>query len=84
MVILGWVLFGFILGFFARWYVPGKGRGLLADIVAGSLGAVIGGVIYALAGGRTETIDLPGMVCAMIGAIVLLWVLRALRGRPAV
>lgn len=86
MGILWLILFGLIVGLIARWIVPGAAPGgILSDIIVGILGAVIGGWIYSLFSHVGITgFNIPSMVCALIGAIVLLWILRAVRGRPAV
>jgi uncharacterized membrane protein YeaQ/YmgE (transglycosylase-associated protein family) len=83
--ILAWIVFGLILGLVARWIVPGEPPGIVADVIVGILGAIVGGCIYAvLAHTGVSRVNLPSMVCALIGAIVLLWSVRAIRGgRPA-
>jgi uncharacterized membrane protein YeaQ/YmgE (transglycosylase-associated protein family) len=83
--ILAWVIFGLIVGLIARWIVPGEAPGgIIADIVVGIVGALIGGWLYGLLGHTGVTgFNLPSLLCALIGAIVLLWLLRAIRGRPA-
>jgi uncharacterized membrane protein YeaQ/YmgE (transglycosylase-associated protein family) len=84
MVILAWIVCGAILGFVARWIVPGDARrGVVADLVVGIIGALIGGWLYVEFGGTRSAINLPGVVCASIGAIVLLRLARVIRGKPA-
>lgn len=85
MGIIAWIVLGLIAGFIARWIVPGEGPGgILGDIVVGILGAIIGGWIYGLFSHVGVTgFNLPSIVCAVIGAIVLLFVIRTVRGRPA-
>jgi uncharacterized membrane protein YeaQ/YmgE (transglycosylase-associated protein family) len=84
MVILAWIVCGAILGFVARWIVPGEARGgVVADLAVGILGANIGGWIYVAFGGARWVVSLPGIVCASIGAIVLLRLARVIRGKPA-
>jgi uncharacterized membrane protein YeaQ/YmgE (transglycosylase-associated protein family) len=85
MGILAWIVFGLIVGLVARWLVPGEGPGgIIGDIIVGVLGAFIGGWIYGFFGHTgISGFNLASMVCALIGAVVLLWVLRAIRGRPA-
>jgi len=84
--ILAWIVFGLIVGLVARWVVPGEAPGgIIGDVIVGVLGALIGGWIYSLFGHAGVTgFNLPSMVCAFIGAVVLLWLLRAIRGRPTV
>ncbi|MBV8722704.1 MAG: GlsB/YeaQ/YmgE family stress response membrane protein [Candidatus Eremiobacteraeota bacterium] len=85
MGILAWILFGLIVGLVARWVVPGEGPGgIIGDIIVGVLGAFVGGWLYSLFGHTGVTgFNLPRMLCALIGAVVLLWIIRAVRGRPA-
>jgi uncharacterized membrane protein YeaQ/YmgE (transglycosylase-associated protein family) len=85
MWILWVIVFGLIVGIIARWIVPGAAPGgVVADIIVGILGALVGSWLYVLFGHAGVTgFNIPSMVCALIGAIVLLWLLRAIRGRPA-
>jgi len=82
MGILLWIIFGLIVGVVARWIVPGEGfGGIVGDVIVGVVGAFIGGWLYGLFGHHGITgFNLPSMVCALIGAVVLLWLLRALSG----
>ena len=85
MGFLAWIVFGLIVGLVARWIVPGEAPGgIIGDIIVGVIGAFLGGWIYGRFGhvGVTGP-NLPSMVCALIGAVVLLWILRAVRGRSA-
>lgn len=87
MGILAWIIFGFIVGLIARWIVPGgTSGGILVDIVVGVIGALLGGWIYGFFFNHVGVtgFNLPSIVCAIIGAVVLLFILRAVRGRPAV
>jgi uncharacterized membrane protein YeaQ/YmgE (transglycosylase-associated protein family) len=84
--ILSWIIFGLIVGLIARWVVPGAAPGgCIADVVVGVVGALIGGWLCRLFGHVGVTgFNLPSLVCAFIGAVVLLWLLRAISGRTAV
>ena len=86
MGILSWIVFGLIVGLLARWVVPGAAPGgCVADVVVGIVGALIGGWLYGLLGHVGVTgFNLPSLVCAFIGAVVLLWLLRAIAGRTTV
>lgn len=86
MGILSWIVFGLIVGLVARWVVPGAAPGgCIADVIVGVIGALIGGWLYRFFGHVGVTgFNLPSLVCAFIGAVVLLWILRAVSGRPAV
>jgi uncharacterized membrane protein YeaQ/YmgE (transglycosylase-associated protein family) len=86
MGILLWILFGIIVGFVARWIVPGEGPGgILGDLVVGIVGAFLGGWLFSLFGHAGVTgFNLGSFVCAIIGAVVLLWIMRAISGRRSV
>jgi uncharacterized membrane protein YeaQ/YmgE (transglycosylase-associated protein family) len=80
------IIFGLIVGAVARWIVPGAAPGgVAADIIVGVVGALIGSWLYRVFGHVGVTgFNLPSMVCALIGAIFLLWLLRAFQRKPAV
>jgi len=76
ITILLWIVFGIIVGAVARWIIPGEGPGGVGgDLLAGLAGAVIGGWIFSFFG-HTMAPSLGGFVCAVIGAVVLLWAVR--------
>jgi uncharacterized membrane protein YeaQ/YmgE (transglycosylase-associated protein family) len=82
--VLWFILIGFIIGLIARWIVPGAvGGGILTDIVVGIIGALIGGWLYRAFGHGALT-PLWSFLYALIGAVVLLLILRALTGRRTV
>ncbi len=82
MGILLWLVFGLIVGMVARWVVPGEGPGgFLGDIVVGIVGAFVGGFIYSFFGHAGVTgFNFGSFLCAVVGAIVLLWILRMVTG----
>jgi uncharacterized membrane protein YeaQ/YmgE (transglycosylase-associated protein family) len=86
MTILYWIFFGLIVGILAKWIVPGAGPGgALGDIIVGIIGGFIGGWLFNQFGHPvTVGFTIPGMICAVIGAVILLFVLRAVSGRRAV
>lgn len=78
-----WIAFGLIVGLLARWIVPGESPGgVFGDIVVGILGTFAGIWLYGRFGHNGEAgLNLPTMVYAFIGAVVLLWLLRLTGGR---
>ena len=82
MGILSWIIFGLIAGAVAKFIMPGKDPGgIIVTIVLGIAGAVIGGFVAALIGfGSVGGFNLPGLIVAIIGALILLIGYRALRG----
>jgi uncharacterized membrane protein YeaQ/YmgE (transglycosylase-associated protein family) len=83
MGILLWIVFGIIVGAVARWIVPGEGPGgVIGDLIVGIIGAFLGGWIFSFFGHTgVSGFNLGSFVCAIIGAVVLLWILRAISGR---
>ena len=75
-----------IVGAIAKFLVPGEGPGgLLGDIVVGIIGAVIGGFVYGLFGHAGVTgFNVGSMICAILGAIILLAIIRAFTRRSTV
>lgn len=84
MGIIAWIVLGLIAGLIAKLIVPADTGGgcleFIVIIVIGIVGAVIGGFIgTALGWGKVDAFDLRSIGLAIIGAIVLLLGLRALR-----
>ena len=80
MSIIAWIVLGAIAGWIAS-LVTNSDRGLLGDIILGILGALIGGWVVALLGGQGVTgFNLPSLLVAILGAIILVWIGRAFRG----
>lgn len=79
MGILAWIVFGLIAGAIAKLLMPGKDPGgFIVTIVIGILGAVVGGWIgTALGFGSISGFNLGSFVIAILGALVLLFLYRA-------
>jgi uncharacterized membrane protein YeaQ/YmgE (transglycosylase-associated protein family) len=80
--VLGWILFGLVVGIVAKLMMPGRDPGgFIVTTILGIVGAVIGGFL-----GRTLGFYGPGepagFLMATLGAVVLLFIYRMLR-RPA-
>jgi uncharacterized membrane protein YeaQ/YmgE (transglycosylase-associated protein family) len=82
MTILSWIVVGLIAGFLAGMVVKGGGFGLLGDIIVGVVGGLLGGWISVklLHIGNMTGINLGSILIAFIGAVVLLLVIRLVRG----
>lgn len=84
MSVLAWIILGLIAGFIASKIVNRTGSGILLDIVIGIVGAVIGGYIFDAVGSTPITgFNIWSMFVAVIGAIILLVIVRAVTGRAA-
>ncbi len=80
MDILIWVLFGGLVGVVAS-MVMGTGGGLVWDVVVGVVGAVIGGYVMNYFGkGGVGGFNFYSFLVALLGACILIVVLRMLRG----
>ena len=64
-----------------RVQVHGYGqRGLLANIIVGVIGAFIGGFVMNALGGQGLTgFSIWSFVVALVGSIILLWILKVVR-----
>jgi uncharacterized membrane protein YeaQ/YmgE (transglycosylase-associated protein family) len=80
MSIIGWIVLGLIAGFIASKLVNRHGEGVIMDIVIGIVGAVVGGwLMAAFGGGGVNGFNLYSMFVAIVGAVVLLLLVHALR-----
>ena len=59
--------------------MKGSGYGALADIVLGILGAFVGGMIMRALGFYTSGGLLPSILVAILGAVVVVIVVRAIK-----
>lgn len=74
MHILGWLLFGLIVGAIAKLLVPGKDPGgWIVTILIGIAGSFVGGLVSQLFGGNQRT---AGFIGSILGAILLLVLYR--------
>ena len=82
--ILGWIVFGLIVGVIAKLLMPGRDPGgMVITMVLGIVGAVLGGFI-----GRALRLYQPdepaGLIMSIIGAVVVLLLYRAFVGKRTV
>jgi len=83
MSILGWIVFGLIVGIVGKLLMPGKDPGgFLATVAIGIIGALIGGLLGRFLGLYTQD-DPVGFVMATIGAILFLWLYRVITRRSS-
>jgi uncharacterized membrane protein YeaQ/YmgE (transglycosylase-associated protein family) len=84
MTILGWILFGLVVGIVAKLLMPGRDPGgFIVTILLGIVGAMLGGLIGRAMGfyGPSEP---AGFIMAVLGSILLLVVYRAMTRRRAI
>ncbi|MGE4571231.1 MAG: GlsB/YeaQ/YmgE family stress response membrane protein [Candidatus Izemoplasmatales bacterium] len=80
MGLILWILFGLIVGWIANTIMDVHGKGFFKNLIIGLIGSAIGGWIGDLIDfGPIGTFTLSGFIFAVIGAIILIWLLRKLR-----
>ena len=84
MGILGWILFGLIVGAIAKLLMPGRDPGgIIVTMLLGIAGAVLGGFVGQALGLYREG-EGAGFLMALIGAVILLALYRMIAGRRRV
>jgi uncharacterized membrane protein YeaQ/YmgE (transglycosylase-associated protein family) len=84
MGILSWIVVGLIAGFLASVVVKGGGYGCIGDVIVGVIGGLLGGFVASYffhVGDPMSGINLPSILIAFAGSVVLLLILRLLAGR---
>jgi uncharacterized membrane protein YeaQ/YmgE (transglycosylase-associated protein family) len=83
--ILGWIIIGGLAGLIAGALVPGREPfGCLGTILVGIGGGLLGGWLWTGPLGQDDATGwLGALVLAIIGAVIVLLVLRAIAGRRA-
>jgi uncharacterized membrane protein YeaQ/YmgE (transglycosylase-associated protein family) len=78
---IGWVIFGLIVGIVGKFLMPGRDPGgFIVTILLGIAGALLGGFVGRALGFYQEG-EPAGFIMAVIGAIILLAIYRAVVGR---
>lgn len=79
--ILGWIVFGLIVGAVAKLLMPGRdGGGIIITTILGIVGALIGGYL-GQALGLYGPGDPAGFLMALVGAVIVLSIYRVTAGR---
>jgi uncharacterized membrane protein YeaQ/YmgE (transglycosylase-associated protein family) len=85
MSIIGWIVLGLIAGFIASKIVNKRGGGVVLDIFLGIIGALVGGFLFSQLGAVGVTgFNLWSMLVAIVGAVIILLLYHAVRGRSRV
>ena len=71
--IVGWVVFGLVVGFIARALVPGRDDiGVWRTIALGVLGSVVGGFVFGLLTVGFRGFQPAGWIGSVVGAVIVL------------
>ena len=84
MQILGWIVFGAIVGWIANAVMGKRGSGCMVNIALGLVGALAGGMLFSALGPGFDYNQhnlLVSTLVAVIGAVLVLVVWNALTGR---
>ena len=75
MAIIGWIIFGLIVGLTARFLMPGpQSMGLILTTLLGVAGSFVGGYVGSLVSGGGLSMSEPaGWIGAVLGALLLLF-----------
>ncbi len=81
MSIIAWIVLGLLAGWIASMIMRGGGYGVIGDIIVGILGALIGGFITGPLFGLDVTgFNVESLIVAVVGAIILIAIYRAIVG----
>ena len=83
MGILSWIIVGLIAGWLAGELMRGSGFGLIGNIIVGIVGGLLGGFLATALFNVPDPlsgINIVSIIVAFLGAVVLLAILRLLRG----
>ena len=83
MSIVAWIILGLIAGYLASIITKSR-ESMVMNIVVGIIGAFIGGLVLNLFGvGGVSGLNLPSILTAVLGAVILLAIVRAFRHSSA-
>ncbi|MDB5160452.1 MAG: Transglycosylase-associated protein [Candidatus Saccharibacteria bacterium] len=79
---IGWIILGGLAGWVASMIAGTNARqGLLGNIIAGIIGGILGGFVFGLFGGAGVTgFNLWSFLVALVGAVIVLFIWRAITG----
>lgn len=81
MSIIAWLILGLLAGWIASMIMGSGGYGVVGDIVVGIIGALIGGFVTGpLFGIDVTGFNVTSLIVAVVGAIILIAIYRAVAG----
>lgn len=90
MNLIAWIVLGLLAGAIAKAIYPGRqGGGILSTMILGIIGAFVGGCIVTLLETGTlqltaATLSIPGLIVAILGAMIAIFVWGLITRRSAV
>ncbi|HEY7132876.1 MAG TPA: GlsB/YeaQ/YmgE family stress response membrane protein [Candidatus Limnocylindrales bacterium] len=82
MGIIAWIVLGAIAGWITN-LIMGGGEGVIATIILGIIGAVVGGWLAGTVLGIADVtgINITSIIVAVVGAVIVVAIYRAVIGR---
>jgi uncharacterized membrane protein YeaQ/YmgE (transglycosylase-associated protein family) len=83
--LIAWIVIGVLAGWITGKLMKGSGYGFFMDMVVGLVGAVIGGFLSNRLGmgGAGEHGIIISVLIAVVGAVLLTWLVRLISGNRA-
>jgi len=80
--LIAWIIIGVVAGWLTGKLMKGSGFGFFVDMIVGLLGALVGGFLssHLGLGGVGQHGLIMSIVIAVIGAVILTWLLRLVSG----
>jgi uncharacterized membrane protein YeaQ/YmgE (transglycosylase-associated protein family) len=80
MAVIGWLVFGLLVGLVARFVMPGRQQmGIITTTLLGVVGSLIGGYVgHLLAGQAGGPVEGAGFIGSVLGALALLAIAAAI------
>ncbi|MBW4477747.1 MAG: GlsB/YeaQ/YmgE family stress response membrane protein [Tolypothrix brevis GSE-NOS-MK-07-07A] len=89
MNIIAWIILGLVAGAIAKAIYPGRqGGGILTTMILGIIGAFVGGTIVTIVEtGKLQlvaaSLSIPGLIVAVIGAMIAIFLWGLISGRTS-
>lgn len=82
MSLILWIIFGGLVGWIASMIMKTNAQqGILANIVVGIVGALLGGFVASALGiGAISGFNFSSFLIALLGAVALLWIVKMFTG----
>lgn len=77
---LWFTLIGLAAGFLAGLVIKGHGFGIVGNLIVGVIGGLLGGFLFSVLGLSAHG-KMGQLICALVGAVVLLYLLKFVKSK---